>query len=207
MLILIDGYNLMFAGKAPTRRLGPDGLRKVRNRFLNDLADALGPLEALDTTVVFDASHAPADRPRQVPHKGLTVVYAVDDDDADSRLELMIAGHSHPKALTVVSTDRRVRQAATRRRARAVTADDFIAELDARKRKRSRPTFVPPREAPGTGRLAEPDLSPEETAHWVREFADLDQMPETREALSPNPPMLTDDEIARLELEIEGEFF
>jgi predicted RNA-binding protein with PIN domain len=207
MRILIDGYNVMYAGGLLGKKLGRDGLRKVRHRFLNDLADALGPLDAHATTVVFDASHAPADVPKQTPHKGLTVVYAVDDDDADSRIEDLIVHHSHPKGLTVVSSDRRIRQAATRRKSRAVTADEFWAELDARKRRRSQSSIVPPDVAVPrpADRPVETDLSPEETAHWLREFADLAQMSETREALSPDAPMLTDEEIARLEREIERE--
>jgi predicted RNA-binding protein with PIN domain len=207
MRILIDGYNVMYAGGLLGKKLGRDGLRKVRHRFLNDLADALGPLDAHATTVVFDASNAPDDVPKQTPHKGLTVVYAVDDDDADSRIEDLIVHHSHPKGLTVVSSDRRIRQAATRRKSRAVTADEFWTELDARKRRRSRsPIDAPDVAVPRSpDRPVVNDQSPEETAHWLREFADLEQMSETREALSPDSPMLTDEEIARLEREIERE--
>ena len=201
MRILIDGYNLMFAGGLLGKRLGPDGLRKIRHRFLNDLADSLGPIDTYQTTVVFDSSQAPDNLPKETPHKGLSVIFAVDDDDADTRIEHLIAHHSHPRSLTVVSSDRRVRRAASRRKAQAVTAEDFWMELDARKRARSR-TPAPPAEVPDRT----PNLTPEETAHWLREFADLEQQPETREALNPDAPMLTDEEIDRLEREIDQEF-
>ncbi|MFO0951867.1 MAG: NYN domain-containing protein [Isosphaeraceae bacterium] len=202
MRILIDGYNLMYAGGLLGKRLGPDGLRKVRHRFLNDLADRLGPLDAPQTTVVFDASQPPDGLPSQTPHKGLTVVYAVNDADADARIETLIARHSHPKGLTVVSSDRRIRQAALRRKARAVTAHDYWNELDARRR--------PPRvrshtEAPSPA-AEEKRPFPTETEFWLREFADLDAQPETREALNPDGLLLTDEEVARLEREIEREF-
>ena len=202
MRILIDGYNLMFAGGLLGGRLGPDGLRKIRHRFLNDLAAALGPIDAHATTIVFDASLAPPDVRKEVPHKGLSVIYAVGDGDADARIEQLIAGHSHPKGLTVVSTDRRVRLAATRRKAKAVTSDAFWVELDARKRARSR---TPPA-GHETASSRTPDLSPAETAHWLRAFGDIDGMPEAQEALRPEAPMLTDEEIARLEREIDREF-
>src|ERR1700712_1360407 len=123
MRILIDGYNLMFAGGLLGKKFGPRGFRQVRNRFLNDLADTLGPLDARQTTVVFDAASAPADLPHSSTHKGLSVVYAVDNESADERIEELIAGHSVPKSLTVVSSDRRIRLAASRRKALAVTAD------------------------------------------------------------------------------------
>jgi len=122
---LIDGYNLMYALGLPGKRQGPDGFRKLRTRFLNDLAAALGPVAAHQTTVVFDASDPPGHLPRQSLHKGITVVFAVDDENADERIERLIAAHSSPKLLTVVSSDQRIRQAATRRKARAVTAEVF----------------------------------------------------------------------------------
>jgi predicted RNA-binding protein with PIN domain len=206
MRFLIDGYNVMYAnGLLVTgRRVGPDRLRQVRHRFLNDLADALGPLDARQTTVVFDASveHAPDGASRGGPHKGLSVVFAVDDADADSRIERLIAEHPAPKTLTVVSTDRRVRQAAGRRKARSVTADEFWSMLDARKSQRRRGRDQAPPPAPPSGT---PAVTPEESAYWLREFADLDQQPETREALAPDAAMLTDEEIARIQREVDQE--
>ncbi len=64
MRFLIDGYNLMFALGLLGKRVGPDGFRRVRTRFLNELDDALGAVEAHLTTVVFDASEPPANLPR-----------------------------------------------------------------------------------------------------------------------------------------------
>src|SRR5262245_33109940 len=103
MRLLIDGYNLMFAKGLAGGPPGPDAFRKARARFLNQLADALGPVEAHLTTVVFDASHPPEELPRQTTYKGMTIVFAVDDDDADERIERLIAEHTAPKSLTVVS--------------------------------------------------------------------------------------------------------
>src|SRR5690348_9788490 len=125
MRLLIDGYNLMYAVGLLGKRFGPDGFRKVRQRFLNDLADALGAVEAHQTTVVFDAAAPPDGFPRETSHKGITVLFAVDDDDADSRIERLIAQHPTPRSLTVVSSDNRLRQAARRRKARVETADEF----------------------------------------------------------------------------------
>ncbi len=60
MRTLIDGYNVMFAAGLMARRSGPDGFRKVRQRFLNDLAATLDPVEAHLTTVVRWASTGPS---------------------------------------------------------------------------------------------------------------------------------------------------
>ncbi len=204
MRTLIDGYNLMYAGGLLGKKFGPDGFRRVRTRFLDDLAATLGPLDAGGTTVVFDASSAPADLPHRSNHKGISVVYAVDSESADERIEELIAGHPAPKALTVVSTDRRIRLAATRRKAVAVTADEFWVRLDARKARRfGEPAEVSPPAPPD--RPPDRTLTPEESAYWVNEFRDLDRRPETREALNEDVVFLTDDEIAEIERQVERE--
>src|SRR4051812_12220179 len=118
MRTLIDGYNLMHARGLMERRFGPGGFHKVRHRFLIELAAALDPTEAHQTTVVFDASRPPRDRPERQTLKGIEVLFSVGDENADARIEALIAAHSAPRSLTVVSSDHRVRQAAARRRAR-----------------------------------------------------------------------------------------
>ncbi|HWE35422.1 MAG TPA: NYN domain-containing protein [Isosphaeraceae bacterium] len=201
MRTLIDGYNVMYAAGLLGRRLPPDGLRKVRHRFLNDLAATLGVESADQTTIVFDAAAAaaPPGAPRESKHKGMTVVFAVDDEDADARLEDLIAHHPAPKSLTVVSSDHRVRQAAARRKAKVTTADDFLDRLDSL-RSRPRPRRPPPPPADPS-----PTPSPAETAYWLAQFADLASAPETRAALEPADFVPTDDDLARIAREVDQE--
>ncbi len=199
MRYLIDGYNLMYAGGLLGKRLGPGGFQRVRHRFLNDLADAMGAVDAHQTTVVFDAASSPKESARESTFKGLSIIYAVDDENADARIEQILARHANPKTLTVVSTDRRIRHAAERRKSSAITADAFWVELDARRealKLHSAPSNRPtPTESP-----------PDDTEFWLQEFAGLDEQPQTREAFgSDNIPMLSDAEIAELEREIERE--
>lgn len=200
MRLLIDGYNLMYAFGLLGRRLGPDGLRKVRHRFLNDLADALGPVDAHQTTVVFDASSAPAGAPSESSHKGLTVIFAVGEESADDRIERLIARHSAPRSLTVVSSDHRIQQAAARRKATGVSTDDFWTQLEARKRgKRGAepsPPEEPNRDAPISGK---------EAAFWLEEFRELAEEPAIREELARDPSQLSDEQIAQIEREVERE--
>jgi len=180
MRLLIDGYNLMYAGGLLGQRLGPNGLRRVRTRFLNDLAAALGPVESHFTTIVFDAKNAPEDRPGKTRHKGVEVIFSVDDDDADARIEHLIAQHSSPKTLTVVSSDNRVRLAATRRKARVQTSDQFWVELDCRKAAKTRkPVPIPMPDRAIQGRTSGSRW------YWQNEFRDVAEMPETREAPQP----------------------
>jgi predicted RNA-binding protein with PIN domain len=202
MRTLVDGYNLMHALGRLEKRFGPDGFRKARNRFLDDLARALGPVSAHGTTVVFDAREAPGDLPRRMIHKGITVLFADEDEGADARIERLIAADSVPKALTVVSSDHRIRRSAAHRKARALTAEAFWDGLEAPRRHASPPS-PPPATAEEEARLH--GLSPEDAADWLEAFRDIADEPEIRAGLGANPTMLTDEEIARIAREVEEE--
>ena len=200
MRTLIDGYNVMFAAGLMGRRFGPDGFRKVRHRFLNDLAATLDPVEVHLTTVVFDAVDSPGHLPNSSRHKGIAVLYAVDHDSADERIEDLIAHHSSPKTLTVVSSDHRIQKAASRKKAKVLSADDFLTRMDALKERKKGPANPPQA-------LARPEApTAREAAFWLEEFRELAESEEVREAFRPDPTFPTDEEIARIEREVEEEF-
>ena len=165
---LIDGYNVMHAAGAIESRTGRERFRQARKRFLNRMAAALGPL-VHDTTVVFDASKPPGDFPIESVYKGITVVFALSDEDADARIEGMIAHHSNPKALTVVSTDRRVRQAATRRKAKAMRADDYLDRMKTLAHERPNRTADRPDKKPPAALMDDA-----EKAYWEEVFGSID---------------------------------
>jgi uncharacterized protein len=200
MRTLIDGYNVMFAAGLMKGKLGPEGFRKVRHRFLNDLAAAFEPVEAHLTTVVFDANDAPGHVPSSTRHKGISVLFAVDHDSADERIEELIAGHSSPKTLTVVSSDHRIQKAATRRKAKVLSADEFLTRMDSRKESR-RPSTTEPAEA------TRPEVpTAQEAAYWLEEFRELAESEEAREISRGDPSFPTDAELAQIEREVEEEF-
>jgi predicted RNA-binding protein with PIN domain len=202
---LIDGYNIMHAGGRLGAKLGRAGFRRARRRFLDDLADALGFDRASQTTVVFDATVPPGDFPLHATYRGLHIVFALEDEDADSRIERMIEHDSNPRKLTVVSSDRRIRQAASRRRAKPLTAEDFWVWLDdlrergAVARDPRQGSSAPPVKHDRTDRVAK-----EESEFWLETFRDLDT-PENREAIAPNASLLTDAEIAEIQRQVDRE--
>jgi predicted RNA-binding protein with PIN domain len=200
MRTLIDGYNVMFAAGLMKGKLGPEGFRKVRHRFLNDLAAMLDSVEAHLTTVVFDANDAPGHVPSSTRHKGITVLFAVDNDSADEQIEDLIAHHSSPKSLTVVSSDHRIQKAATRRKAKVMSADEFLTRMDSRK-ERKRPSATEPAEP------TRPEVpTAQEADFWLEEFRDLAESEEAREISRGDPSFPTDDDLARIEREVEDEF-
>jgi uncharacterized protein len=201
---LIDGYNLMHAGGRLGPKLSRDGFRRARRRFLDELSAAVGPQAARQTTVVFDASVHPGDFALDAHYRGLGILFALGDENADARIEQLIAADADPRTLTVVSSDHRIRQAAVRRRAKSMTADQYwelIDDLKERSRIKAK-TEVPFTTAP---RDRQPQPVADESAHWLETFRDVDDLPEIQEALTPNRALLTDAEIAEIEREVERE--
>ena len=201
---LIDGYNLMLAAGDPGRALGPDGFRKARNRFLDRLARLLGPSESAITTIVFDAAEAPKHLPRTSKHHGMTLIFVEPGESADDRVESLIAHDPVPKMLTVVSSDRRLRRAAGRRRAGWISADDFWDKLDARRALLGR--IPPPKPRPVPNRAEPPGPSAAESAYWQTEFHDVDAVTEANTPRDATAFIPTEAELERIAREVEREF-
>ncbi|MGH7202257.1 MAG: NYN domain-containing protein [Planctomycetaceae bacterium] len=170
--LIIDGYNLLHAAGLARRRYGPGDLERLRNRLLNWLAARLDEQERQRATIVFDAGDEPTEGTRETRLHEMTVLFATTETEADELIEALIAGHSAPKQIRVVSGDRRLQRAATRRRGTFVTSDDFHDELDRREpihptADRAEPAHEPP-SPKYTGHL-----SAEETREWLRVFGEV----------------------------------
>ncbi len=204
MRYLIDGYNVMHAGGRLGPKLSREGFRRARRRFLDELAETLGPLVSAETTVVFDASVPPGDFAPVSTYRGLTVLFALGDENADARIEEIVKQHPNPKTLTVVSSDNRIKLAATRRRCRSFVAEKFWELIDTLKESRGRSETA---RAKTTIKdpTADRDDSRDEALYWMAVFGDLDQTPEMREASARIAPLLTDEELEQIQREIDGE--
>jgi predicted RNA-binding protein with PIN domain len=201
---VIDGYNVMHGGGRLGPELGREGFRRARRRFLDELALALGPFAAGETTVVFDARVPPGDFPPISTYRSLTVLFALGDENADARIEKLIAEDSNPKTLTVVSSDNRIRLAASRRRSRAVTADEFWQMIDDLKerRKRSESKATKPRvEKPAR----EVERRFDEAEYWMGIFGEIDRAPELRQERLKSQSLLTDAELEAIKREVDRE--
>ncbi|MGP0068984.1 MAG: NYN domain-containing protein [Isosphaeraceae bacterium] len=202
---VIDGYNIMHAGGRLGPKVGREAFRRARRRFLDDLAHALGSERAGQTTVVFDASVPPGDFPLVTTYRGIHLVFALDDEDADTRIEQIIAHDSNPRNLTVISSDHRIRQAASRRRAKPLTAEqfwDWFDDLRAQATLSKKPKKVVPDRLRSPDRGAQPSI--DEAAFWLETFRDLETA-EVREAIAPNKVLLTDAEIAEIQRQVDRE--
>jgi predicted RNA-binding protein with PIN domain len=170
MRYLIDGYNLLHAMGLLSGKAGPHGLEKARINLLGRLAGAYGP-DAGNVTVVFDASRSPPGADAAQTFQGIRVHYT-HQQEADDLIEAFIQHHASPRQLTVVSNDRRLKDAARRRQCRVLDCADFLERLDRQRRAN---------ELQPTERHSKPqDVSRAETQHWLREFRDLADDPKLR---------------------------
>jgi predicted RNA-binding protein with PIN domain len=150
MKVLIDCYNLLHATMpASLAGLEEMGLARVLARS----AFAGRPV-----VIVCDGNpkpHAPAGS-----LAGISLIYSGPNRSADDVIVDLIAKDHSPRRLMVVSSDRQIQQAARRRRAQAVSAEDFIHMLA-------------PHSASGAGSAAarptEP-LTQDQVERWLEEF-------------------------------------
>ena len=169
MRYLIDGYNLLHAMGVLTGRVGPHGLEKARLALLGRLL-ALHADDPGCVTVVFDAAKAPPPgAEREQEYKGVHVLFAL-AEEADDVIEAIIRRESSPRQLTVVSDDRRLKEAARRRQCPALGCLDYLERV-------SRP---PPAAPAGDGPAKPQGVSAEETQRWLKEFADLADDPKLK---------------------------
>jgi predicted RNA-binding protein with PIN domain len=165
---LIDGYNLMHAIGFLYGRLGPGGLQKARMRLLGLLQGSFGQ-DSNAVTVVFDAAMATPGAEREQFYRGVRTLFALDREEADDVIERLIHQAAAPKTLYVVSDDRRVRQAAGRRRCIALACDEFMQLLVRMRRDQQV-------QSPRTEKR-EQRLSEEEKRRWLAEFSDVEKDP------------------------------
>lgn len=183
MLYLIDGYNLLHAMGLVGRRKEREGLGRARENLLGILHGSFGS-ESGNVTVVFDAAKRPRGAPSEWEYHGIHVCFAIGMAEADDLIEVLIRKAATPRHLTVVSDDHRLQKAAHRRHCLVNGCGEFLDALERRRR--------PPPEA-RQEQLAKPTgPSPEETQHWLAEFADLAADPALKEL--QEPPEFFEDE-------------
>ncbi len=127
--LLIDGYNVVAPVTPPGRSPDLMWLQRERTLLIRRLADQLSQEIRNRTCVVFDAANPPPGRPSEFEVDGITVRFAIDHPEADDLLEEIIAAHSAPKSLAVVSSDHRVQAAAKRRGCQTFESQPWLDDL------------------------------------------------------------------------------
>ena len=131
MDLIIDAYNLIFQCGLEGPKRTPASITSSRHRLVQLLSELLPGEQIAHTTIVFDAKRLPKQEPQIDSRKnGLRVLFAVGYESADEMIEELIAAHSHPKDLLVVSSDHRIQNAATRRKAKAIDSDVWLDQIE-----------------------------------------------------------------------------
>ncbi|MCI0498934.1 MAG: NYN domain-containing protein [Planctomycetales bacterium] len=116
--------------------------------------------------IIFDGI-GPSDKSALAGMRSLEVYFSGENREADSIIEDKIQDNTAPKSLFVVSSDRRLRTAAVKRKATALTAENFWQILLNRMEKQAnRPAPEPSQKRHG--------LTDRETDLWLDVF-DLDR--------------------------------
>lgn len=191
--LLIDGYNLMHAAGMFRESYGPGEFEKWRNRFLEFVSDNLTDAERRRTTVVFDAPASSVHAVSEWNLQGLRVMFAQSDLDADDVIEELIAGHSAPRQILLISSDHRLQRAARKRRGRFVDSEVFASRLAERRDagERQAAERPPPQKFRGL-------QSDRETAAWLELFGEI---PEAGKLKGRKPKLDLDD----LQREVDAE--
>jgi predicted RNA-binding protein with PIN domain len=158
-MVIIDGHNLLHS----IVKIGKDSeaitdlqLCWVISRYLKAIAEK--------GEIIFDGT-GPRDKSQFDNIANLEVFFAGLGSDADTVIETKIRASTAPKRLSIVSSDRRLRNAARSRKATAVKSEVFWDNLQKQLRQK-KPAKEP--EAKRSG------LSESETRQWL-EFFGIEQ--------------------------------
>ena len=155
MPIIIDGHNLLHS------------IRKIDEEFepISDvqlcwILSRYFKLTREKGEIIFDGA-GPPDKSEFDNVSNLEVLFAGRNSDTDTVIEDKIRADTAPKRLKIVSSDRRLRRAAQRRKATAVKSEDFWRDVE-KELSRKRPAKEPMAKRQG--------LNESETELWLRFF-------------------------------------
>lgn len=154
-MFIIDGHNLLY-----TVRKTQEGCETLSDVTLCRTLGTYFKLTGEKAEIIFDGI-GPPDKSGLNAVGNVEVLFAGRGTDTDTVIEGKIRTSTAPKGLTIVSSDRRLRQAAQARKATAVKSEVFWADLQ-KQLSRKRLVKEPPAKRRG--------ISESETKQWLSFF-------------------------------------
>jgi predicted RNA-binding protein with PIN domain len=154
-MFIIDGHNLLhtiYKLEGDSGAISDVGLCRILGRYFN--------LTGEKGEMIFDGT-GPADKSGFDNINNLEVFFAGLGTDADTVIEDKIIANTAPKRLTIVSSDRRLRTAAHKRKATSMKSDVFWNDIQ-KQLSRKRPEKEPTEKRQG--------LNEGETEQWLEFF-------------------------------------
>ena len=126
LMILIDGYNVIFADDY-LKDLASRDAGSARDQLLDRISNYAG-YTGFEVAVVFDAYKVPLGDVREEERNGVRVIFTAEDEPADIRMGIMTAGIKD-RRIYVVSSDSLVQQDAWTHGALRISSREFLAEM------------------------------------------------------------------------------
>ena len=126
VMVLIDGYNIIFADDYLKDLFARDG-GSARDQLLDRLSNYAG-YTGFEVTVVFDAYNVPSSEAREEDRNGVKVVFTAENEPADIRMGVMTSA-ARDRQIYVVSSDSLVQTDAWAHGAFRISSREFLGEL------------------------------------------------------------------------------
>ena len=160
MPVIIDGHNLLWAIQNPNEDIS------ITDVAMCQALDTYFAITREKAEIIFDGI-GPPDKSGFSNMSNLEITFSGPSVDCDSIIEQRILDSTAPSHLTIVSTDRRVRDAASARKAVSVQSDEFWTIVTKRLSKQKRG------KEPAAKRTG---LTESETELWMKTFG-IDREP------------------------------
>jgi hypothetical protein len=154
MPVIIDGHNLLWLIRNQEEE------QSITDAGLCGILDVYFGLTHEYAEIIFDGI-GPPDKSGFDGIKNLEITFSGRATDCDTLVENKITDSTAPKRLVIVSSDRRLRDAADKRKATAIKSEDFWEDVKKRISKH-KPGKEPAQKRKG--------LTQSETELWLKEF-------------------------------------
>ncbi len=125
MPVIIDGYNLLWAIK------NPDEGTSINDVSMCQMLDTYFGISSQKAEIIFDGI-GPPDKSGFNNMSHLEITFSGHEIDCDTVIEQRINESTAPTHLTIISTDRKIRDAAAARKAISIQSDEFWAIVEKR---------------------------------------------------------------------------
>ena len=109
MLIIIDGYNLIFTVPELERHVKVNNIEPVRDHVIS-LLSKYKEKKRCDVILVFDGNYTEAALPKKQTYAGITVIYSKSGISADTEIKNITSLCQNPKDVSIVTYDNDIKR-------------------------------------------------------------------------------------------------
>ena len=109
MLIIIDGYNLIFTVPELERHVKANNIEPVRDHVIS-LLSKYKQKKRCDVILVFDGNYTEAALPKKQTYAGVTVIYSKSGISADTEIKNISSLCQNPKDVAIVTYDNDIKR-------------------------------------------------------------------------------------------------